>query len=75
MKAGRPATQEELMLQLKPKAAHAPSHHPLKKTHKVSQLDGHWARGIPSYSWEGLVLLFTDAMCVSCSVVSDSATP
>ena len=54
MKAGRPATQEELMLQFKPKAVHHPTPSPKKKPKQtMSQLDGHWARGIPSYLWEG----------------------
>ena len=53
MKAGRPATQEELMLQFNPKAAHHPTPSPKKKKKSMSQLDGLWARGIPSYLWEG----------------------
>ena len=53
MKAGRPATQEELMLQFKPKAAHpAPGPCSPKKTQNthtktMSQLDGRWAREFP----------------------------
>lgn len=33
MKAGRPATQEELMLPFKPKAVHHPTPSPKKKNH------------------------------------------
>ena len=45
MKAGRPATQEELMLQFKPKAAHHPPPSPKKKKKKKIHVPARWPLG------------------------------
>ena len=43
MKAGRPATQEELMLQFKPKAVYHPTPSPKKK--KKNHVPARWPLG------------------------------